>query len=101
MPLHAFDQREFSSRYFSTIEPRVIGLPGIEKGKPLMRIYTRAENQGLLIDGDINVTVLAVYRDHVRIGINSARHEPAYWETDLYLPDHADLASIELELTIN
>ncbi len=66
-----------------------------------MRIYTRGENQSLLINREINVTVLAVYPDHVRIGISTPRNEPNYWEADLYLPDHADVESIELELTIN
>jgi carbon storage regulator CsrA len=66
-----------------------------------MRIYTRGENQSLLINREITVTVLAVYPDHVRVGISSPRHEPTYWETDLYLPDRADAEAIELELTIN
>lgn len=66
-----------------------------------MRIYTRGENQCLLIDREITVTVLAIYPDHVHIGIASPHHEPAYWETDLFLPDAADLEKIELELTIN
>ena len=66
-----------------------------------MRIYTRGENQSLVINHEINVTVLAVYSDHVRLGINAPRHDPAYWETDIYLPDHLDAESIELELTVN
>lgn len=66
-----------------------------------MRIYTRGENQSLLINREINVTVLAIYPDHVRIGIASPRNEPSYWETDLYLPDQADADAIELELSIN
>lgn len=66
-----------------------------------MQIYTRGENQSLVINREITITVLAVYPDHVHIGINSPRNTPAYWETDLYLPDHADAQAIELELTIN
>lgn len=66
-----------------------------------MRIYTRGENQSLLINREITVTVLAVYPDHVHIGIHALRNTPAYWETDLYLPENTDAESIELELTIN
>lgn len=66
-----------------------------------MRIYTRGECQTLVIDREITVTVLAIYPDHVHLGICSPRHEPSYWETDLYLPDSADAEAIELELSIN
>jgi carbon storage regulator CsrA len=66
-----------------------------------MRIYTRGENQSLVINREITITVLAVYPDHVHIGINSPSNTPSYWETDLYLPDLADAEAIELELTIN
>lgn len=66
-----------------------------------MRIYTRGEKQSLLINHEITLTVLAIHADHVRVGINSPHHEPAYWETDLYLPEDASTESFELELTIN
>lgn len=66
-----------------------------------MRIYTRGANQCLLIDREITVTVLAVHSDHVRIGVHSPKHDPAYWESDLYLPDQSASEFIELELTIN
>ena len=68
-----------------------------------MRIYTRGENQCLLIDHEITVTVLGVYSDHVRLGIHSPQNDPPYLETDLYLSDgtsaEASLELIELELT--
>lgn len=66
-----------------------------------MRIYTRGENQSLLINHEITLTVLAIHADHVRVGINSPRHEPDYWETDLYLPEGASAETIELELSLN
>jgi len=66
-----------------------------------MRIYTRGENQSLVIDGDITITVLGIHPDHVHVGIHSPRHEPTYWETDLFLPEGVDVEQIELELTIN
>lgn len=64
-----------------------------------MRIFTRGENQSLLIDQDITLTVLGVYPDHVRLAISAPRSSPTYWETDLYLPEGIDLESIELELS--
>ena len=66
-----------------------------------MRIYTRGENQSLLIDHEIIVTVLAIHPDHVRVRIHAPQHEPATWESDLFLPDDINLENIELELTIN
>ncbi len=70
-----------------------------------MRIYTRGENQSLLIDHEIVVTVLAIYPDHVRVRIHSPRHEPATWESDLFLPDDVpddvSVESLELELIVN
>lgn len=71
------------------------------KGIQLMRIYTRGENQSLLIDHEIVVTVLAIYPDHVRVRIHSPRHEPATWESDLFLPDDVSVESLELELIVN
>lgn len=59
------------------------------------------EDQSLLIDEEIIVTVLAIYPDHVRVRIHSPRNEPATWESDLFLPDNVSLESAELELTIN
>ena len=66
-----------------------------------MRIYMRGENQSLLIDHEIIVTILAIYPDHVRVRIHSPRNEPTTWESDLFLPDDVSLDSIELELTVN
>ena len=66
-----------------------------------MRIMTLGEDQSLLIDNEIEVTVLAIYPDHVRVRIHSPRNEPATWESDLFLPDNVSLESVELELTIN
>ena len=66
-----------------------------------MRIYTRGENQSLVIDHEIVVTVLAIYPDHVRVRIHSPRNEPATWDADLFLPEDVSLESVELELTIN
>ncbi|MFO1023480.1 MAG: carbon storage regulator [Planctomycetales bacterium] len=51
-----------------------------------MHVMTRCENQGIVIDNDITVTVLSVREDHVRLAIYSPRHTPVYREADLYCP---------------
>ena len=66
-----------------------------------MRIKTLGEDQSLLIDDDILVTVLAIYPDHVRVRIHSPRSQPATWESDLFLPEDVSLESEELEMTFN
>jgi hypothetical protein len=66
-----------------------------------MRVYTRAQNQALWIGNDITVTILAVFPDHVRVGISAEHSEPQYWETDLYLPENTNLENVELELSLN
>jgi carbon storage regulator CsrA len=66
-----------------------------------MRVYTRGENQSLVIGDDIVVTVVRVFPDRVRIGITTPHNEPRYRETDLFLPDNTNLEDVELELTLN
>jgi len=51
-----------------------------------MQIISRRMNEGLVINDDIEITVLGVYQDHVRLGCYSPRHKPNYWEQDLYCP---------------
>ena len=66
-----------------------------------MQVFTRGETQSLLIDREITLTVLAIYPDYVRIGINTPGEVPSYREADLYLPGHAETESPELEATIH
>lgn len=49
-----------------------------------MLVMTRCENQGIVIDNDITVTVLSVREDHVRLAIYSPRHTPVYREAEVY-----------------
>ena len=42
-----------------------------------MRIYTRGENQSLVINHNVTVTVLRVFSDHVRIAI-SVTHDSTF-----------------------
>lgn len=49
-----------------------------------MQIISRRANEGVVINDDIEITVLEVHQDHVRLGCYSPRHTPTYWEQDLY-----------------
>jgi carbon storage regulator CsrA len=66
-----------------------------------MRVYTRGENQSLVIGDDVIVTVLRVFSDRVRVGITTPNNLPRYRETDLFLPDNTNLEDVELELSLN
>lgn len=50
-----------------------------------MQTVTRRVNEGLAIGDDIEVTVLEIHEDHVRLGIRAPREEPSYWEQILYV----------------
>ena len=52
-----------------------------------MQVISRSIHEGLVIAGDIHVTVLEIRRDHVRVAISAPRNIPCYWEQDLYLSD--------------
>lgn len=49
-----------------------------------MKVFSRRENEGLVIGGDVSVTVLQIRSDHVRLAISCPRLTPAYWEETLY-----------------
>ncbi|MEX0717120.1 MAG: carbon storage regulator [Planctomycetaceae bacterium] len=50
-----------------------------------MQTMTRRVNEGLVIGDDIEVTVLEIHEDHVRLGILAPHEEPSYWEQILYV----------------
>jgi carbon storage regulator len=50
-----------------------------------MQMITRRVNEGLVIGGDIHVTVLDICDDCVRLAISSPKTYPPYWEQTLYL----------------
>lgn len=49
-----------------------------------MQVLTRRANEGIVIDEEIEVTVLEIHADRVRLGCYSPRQTPSYWEQDLY-----------------
>lgn len=49
-----------------------------------MEIISRRTNEGIVINDDIEITVLEVHQDHVRLGCFSPHHTPEYWEQDVY-----------------
>ena len=59
-----------------------------------MHIISRRENEGIVIDNDIIVTVLELDADFVRLAIESPHEEPSYREEVIQLePSYAELQS--------
>jgi carbon storage regulator len=63
-----------------------------------MHFIARRTNEGLVIGDDIEVTVLEIQSDHVRLGISSPNEIPAYWEQTVYCEQSAESPS---ELQVN
>lgn len=61
-----------------------------------MREFQRGVNECLIIDHDMEVKVLEIQPDHVRLAITSPHEIPSYREETIYLND-ADIGS-DLEL---
>ena len=53
-----------------------------------MRVYTRGVEQGLVIGDNVQVNVLEVQADHVRLAIIDPDASPSYREEVLYIPSH-------------
>lgn len=49
-----------------------------------MKVFSRRENEGLVIGHDVSVTVLQIRSGHVRLAISCPRLTPAYWEETLF-----------------
>lgn len=49
-----------------------------------MHVISRRTNEGIVINGEIEITVLEIHQDHVRLGCYSPHCEPEYWEQRLY-----------------
>lgn len=50
-----------------------------------MREFLRGVNQSLIIDQEVEVTVLEIQEHCVRLGINAPNEFPSYWEETLFL----------------
>jgi len=56
-----------------------------------MLVLTRKTNQSIMIGDDVEVTVLAVSRDKIRLGITAPRDVPVY-RKEVYISIHGDEA---------
>jgi carbon storage regulator len=54
-----------------------------------MLVLTRKTNQSIMIGDDVEVTVLAVSRDKIRLGITAPREVPVY-RKEVYISIHGD-----------
>jgi carbon storage regulator CsrA len=61
-----------------------------------MKVFSRRENEGLVIGDDISVTVLRIWKDHVRLAISCPRMTPSYWEETLFLKIELEPSELEL-----
>jgi carbon storage regulator CsrA len=61
-----------------------------------MKIFSRRENEGLVIGHDISVTVLQIRNDHVRLAIACPRLTPSYWEETLFVESEEEPAALQL-----
>ncbi|MBI3864926.1 MAG: carbon storage regulator [Planctomycetia bacterium] len=64
-----------------------------------MKVFSRRENEGLIIGHDVSVTVLQIRSQHVRLAIACPRLTPAYWEETLFWRAESDEPS-DLELSV-
>jgi carbon storage regulator len=64
-------------------------LAGQEEGRSPMLVLTRKSNQSIMIGDDIEVSVLSVMGDKVRIGIQAPQDIPVF-RTEIYLEIHRE-----------
>jgi carbon storage regulator CsrA len=58
-----------------------------------MRIISRSVNEGLVIDGNVRVTILEILCGQVRLGIETPNQPPFYREEVLHFDDDGGLAA--------
>ena len=63
-----------------------------------MKVFSRRENEGLVIGDDVAVTVLQIRSGHVRLAIACPRLTPSYWEETLFWSAEEDEPS-EMQLS--
>ena len=61
-----------------------------------MRIFLRGVNEGLVIDHEMEVTVLEIQPDHVRLAITSPHETPSYREETLFIDGFGIDSDLEL-----
>jgi len=64
-----------------------------------MKVFSRRENEGLVIGDDILVTVLQIRSNYVRLAISSPQRTPAYWEETLHWGADEEEQPLDLQLS--
>ena len=64
-----------------------------------MRVYTRGVDEGLMIGETVQVSVLEVQTNCVRLAIIDPEASPTYREEMLYLPGEAGDCEIGMDIT--
>jgi carbon storage regulator len=62
---------------------------GDEEGGPFMLVLTRKSNQSIMIGDEIEITVLSIMGEKVRIGIQAPREIPVF-RKEVYLEIQAE-----------
>jgi carbon storage regulator len=62
---------------------------GDEEGGPFMLVLTRKSNQSIMIGDEIEITVLSIMGEKVRIGIQAPRDIPVF-RKEVYLEIQAE-----------
>lgn len=62
-----------------------------------MQLFSCRENEGIIIGGNIFVTVLDIRDGHVRLGLSSPDASPAYWEQTLNLEEANFAGELQLQ----
>src|SRR5271170_5769542 len=65
---------------------------GKEEGAPKMLVLTRKSNQSIMIGDEIEVSVLSVMGEKVRIGIQAPQSIPVF-RKEIYLEIHREAAA--------
>jgi carbon storage regulator len=66
-----------------------VGIRKNRKGSREMLVLTRKSNQSIMIGDDIEVSVLSVMGEKVRIGIQAPKEIPVF-RTEIYLEIHGE-----------
>jgi carbon storage regulator len=69
------------------------GQLGKEEGAPTMLVLTRKSNQSIMIGDEIEVSVLSVMGEKVRIGIQAPQKVPVF-RKEIYLEIHRETGAI-------
>ena len=60
-----------------------------------MRIFDSAEDESIIVGDDIEVKVLEINEDYVRLAISSPAHDPAYREETIFLDEEPKTSLLE------